>query len=101
MGRQTPQGWYREMIKAALRTRFGSLEHLSRTWGYHPSAISAALCPGTRLRAVERRIADALEVTPHTLWPDRWSPEGERLPSAERKSSADVLTAHRPKAKAA
>ena len=101
MGRQTPKGWHREMIKAALRTRFGPLQHLSRTWGYHSDTIAAALCPGTRLRAVEQKIADALEVTPHTLWPDRWTPEGERLPSAERKSSADVLAAHRPKAKAA
>lgn len=101
MGRVSPKGWHREHIKAALRERFGSLEHLSRTWGYHPSAISAALCPGTRLRAVEQRIATALGVTPHTLWPDRWTPEGERLPSAERKPSADGPAAHRPKAKAA
>lgn len=101
MGRISPKGWHRERIKAALRERYGSLEHLSRTWGYHPATISAALCPGTRLRAVEQRIADALEVTPHTLWPDRWTPEGERLSSAGKKPSPIDAGLHRPNAKAA
>lgn len=101
MRRVSPKGWHREHIKAALRERFGSLEHLSRTWGYHPSAISAALCPGTRLRSVERRIAEALAEAPHTLWPDRWTPEGEPVTAAERKPSPIDAGLHRPKAKAA
>lgn len=101
MRRLSPQGWHRERIKAALRERLGPLEHLSRTWGYHPSTISAALRPGTRLRAVERRIAEALGEAPHTLWPDRWTPEGEPLSAAKTKPSPVEPGLHRPNAKAA
>jgi Ner family transcriptional regulator len=101
MGRSSPKGWHRERIKAALRERFGPLEHLSRSWGYCPSAIAAALCPGTRLRSVERRIAEALGETPHTLWPDRWTPEGEPVTAARKKLSPAEPGMHRPNAKAA
>lgn len=69
------KGWHREDIKAALRKRFGGINALSRAWGYNPKAISNAL-GHKRSTIVERRIADALDVTPHTLWPDRWTPEG-------------------------
>lgn len=101
MGRDAPKGWHRERIKAELRERYGTLTRLCRQWGLHPSAISVALMPNGRLRTVERRIAEALNLQPHTLWPDRWHPDGTPVPPAERKASPARAAAHRPNAKAA
>lgn len=92
-----PKGWHREDIKAELRKRFGSVTVLSLQWGYSRAAISHALMGGHRRSAkVERRIADALGLHPHTLWPDRWSPEGEplHLPRGPKPSPA-ARTPHR------
>lgn len=75
-----PKGWHTEDVKAELRKRFGSVTHLSIRWGYSRGAISAALRGGTRRSSkIEQRIADALGLPPHTLWPDRWSPAGSPL----------------------
>jgi Ner family transcriptional regulator len=101
MGRNTPEGWHREDIKAALRKKHGSLERLSSGWGYHKSTVAIALHPGSSIPTVERRIAEELGVTPHTLWPDRWTPEGNPRPVAERNLSASDGAAHRPNQKAA
>jgi len=101
MGRETPKGWHREDIKAALRKRHGSLEHLSTRWGYHKSAIAIALLGKRRFATLEQRIADELQLPPHTLWPDRWTPEGTPLSHAERNLSRARLDAHRPNARAA
>lgn len=80
MAKPQPQGWHTEDIKAALRKQFGSLSALSVAWGLHPSAVSGAINGRKRSVPVERRIAKALRRTPHTLWPDRWSPSGSPLP---------------------
>lgn len=83
-------GWHPEDIKAALRKRFGPISHLSVAWGYHPSAISAAITGPGRASGVEMRIAEALGVTPHTLWPDRWTPDGalRRAPNPTRRRAS-------------
>jgi len=101
MGSEPSQGWHTEDIKAALRKRHGTLTRLCRQWGLSPSAISTALLPYGRLWTVEQRIADALGVHPHTLWPERWHPDGTPVPPAERKTSRNRAPAHRPNAKAA
>jgi Ner family transcriptional regulator len=101
MGRDEPKGWHREDIKAALRKKHGSLERLSVSWGYHKSTVAVALNPGSSIPTVERRIAEELGHPPHTLWPDRWTPEGTPRPIAERNLSAAAPPAHRPNQKAA
>jgi Ner family transcriptional regulator len=77
---QQPQGWHREDIKAALVKRCGRMTLLSVTWGYDRSAITNALRGVRRHEALEKRIATALGVSPHALWPDRWAQDGAPLP---------------------
>ncbi|MCA3519357.1 MAG: helix-turn-helix domain-containing protein [Rhodobacter sp.] len=86
MRSQRRKGWHREDIKGALRKKHGPLYKLSSSWGYHPSTVTIALgTPG--IATVERRIAADLGVPPHTLWPDRWSPEGRPLPRTPNPSA--------------
>ena len=73
-------GWHRERIKADLRVRFGTLRALCRAWEYAPGTISAVLRWPGQSEAIERRIAEALGEHPHTLWPARFTPEGESRP---------------------
>lgn len=101
MGREQPKGWHREDIKAALRKQHGSLERLSTRWGYHKSAVGIAISGSAYFPTVELRIAEELKLSPHTLWPDRWTPEGVPLSRAERNLSRPRLDAHRPNARAA
>jgi Ner family transcriptional regulator len=82
-----PPGWHREDIKAALVKRYGLIVRLSETWGYHRSMITGVLRNPCFSIPVERRIAAALDVTPHVLWPDRWNPGGEPLPRRSTKPS--------------
>ncbi len=74
------QDWDLEGIKAELRRRFGGITHLSTSWGYGRNAITRALSDPQYSSLVEKRIAAALRVHPHKLWPDRWSADGRRLP---------------------
>lgn len=73
-------GWHPEDIKAALRKQFGPITDLSVSWGYHRSAISAAVAGRKRCSGVELRIARALQQTPDALWPDRWTQDGSPRP---------------------
>jgi Ner family transcriptional regulator len=94
------KGWHRERIKSELRIRCGSLTNLSVRWGYHRAAVSAVLRRPLFSQPIEIKIADALGVTPHTLWPDRWTPEGAPLlrtantapgrPACHRQNIKDV-----------
>lgn len=77
---QEPQGWHREDIKAALVKRLGRIGRLSEAWGYHKSAITGVLRKRSFSKPLEQRIAAALGVEPHVLWPDRWSKDGTPLP---------------------
>ena len=96
MERHDQPGWHREDIKAALRKRHGSLERLSRAWGYHKSTVAVALNPGSYIPTVERRIAEEMGEHPHALWPNRWTPEGHPRSVAERNLSPSDAPAHRP-----
>ena len=75
-----PTGWHSEDIKAALRKQFGGLAGLSESWGLHRSAITNTLRRPFNSIRIERRIAAALNMPPHELWPDRWRPDGAPLP---------------------
>lgn len=96
------RGWHREDIKAELRKRHGNLTNLAIAWGFHRSTVSNAIDrPGHP--AVDFRIATALGVTPHILWPERWTPEGvraERL-TIEKQHSRPETQTHRQKSEAA
>jgi len=96
--------WHREDIKAELRKRHGSLSALSRAWSYHPHCISNALARHGYSPEVERRIAQALDTSPHALWPERWTPRGQPIPAPKpdgRKATPAQPPAHRQIRKAA
>ncbi len=73
-------GIHREDLKAMLRKRYGSLDALSRSWGYHRMCVSNAIRDSYYSVPLERRIAEALNLHPHEIWPDRFSADGEALP---------------------
>ena len=97
------QGWHREDIKAELRKRLGPITVLSQAWGYGRSGITNALARHDYSPAIERRIAEAIDQQPHTLWPDRWTPEGVPRPRSTVGShpSLAVPIPHRLKSEAA
>jgi Ner family transcriptional regulator len=101
--RGVPQGWHREDIKAELRKRLGPVTILSRAWGYGPAAITSTLLRPDYSPAIEQRIAEALGQHPHTLWPDRWTPEGVARPRSTNSThpSVAIPAPHRQKAHAA
>ncbi len=71
--------------------------------GWHREDTHALASRRKSSAALERRIAAAIGVSPHTLWPDRWTPEGLRRPQSVIRSKASRLAAepHRQKRKAA
>jgi Ner family transcriptional regulator len=70
------QGWHPETIKSELRQRFGAITHLAKEWGRSRGAISAVLNRPDYSIRLEEQIAEALGVSPHVIWPDRWHPDG-------------------------
>lgn len=77
---RSPAAWHPEDIKAELRKRHGSLRRLSMSWGYRITAVSQVLRDPRYSRPLEQKIASALGVKPHVLWPDRWTADGSALP---------------------
>ncbi len=73
-------GIHREDLKAMLRKRYGSLDALARSWGFHRTVIASAIRNPYYSVPLERRIAEALDLSPHDIWPDRFSADGEALP---------------------
>ena len=72
--------WHREDIKGALRKRFGTLRLACLKWGYDRTAISHVLADARFSRPLELKIASALGVKPHVVWPDRWAADGSPAP---------------------
>lgn len=101
--REAPRIWHREDIKAELRKRLGPISVLSRAWGYGQSAITNTLLRPDYSPAIELRIAEALGQHPHTLWPDRWTPEGVARPRSTNAThpSVAIPAPHRQKREAA
>lgn len=94
--------WHAEDIKAALRRRHGPITHLSRAWGYGHSAITSTLTRSDYSVRLELRIAQALDLSPHVLWPKRWRPDGTPLPRPVGDPSTSAIPApHRQKGVAA
>jgi Ner family transcriptional regulator len=73
-------GWHLEDIKSEIRKRHGSLRALSIAWGYNRNAVSKALTDARYSTTLEGRIAGALGVEPHVLWPNRWAADGSPVP---------------------
>lgn len=94
MARPHAKGMHREEIKAKLRMKFGSLRRAATEFGVHYSAISRVFLFPNDSRPVELKIARALDLSPHLLWPDRWTAAGEPLPRAG-KSGEPVVCDHR------
>lgn len=88
MARTTPAGWHPEDIKAELRKRFGPITTLAVAWGVGRGAISETIRRHDYSQRLEQKIAEALGVAPHVLWPARWSPDGTSLP---RTNSFDPI----------
>lgn len=72
--------WHPADILAALKKRGHSLAGLSVANGYHPTAAGKAL--KQPWPAMELLLANALGVTPQTIWPSRYDREGRPLPRA-------------------
>jgi Ner family transcriptional regulator len=66
--------WHPADIKAALEKRGVSLAQLSRRNGYHETAAGRAL--RISWPEMERIIAEALGISPQSIWPDRYSRDG-------------------------
>ena len=67
--------WHREDIKAGLRKRYGTMRSLAVAWGMNEAALTHALCnPGQR-KPTARKIAIALNRSPHELWPSVFAPD--------------------------
>lgn len=99
-----PQVWHPEDIKAALRKQHGAITHLSVAWGYARGAITNALARPDYSPAIELRIAEALNLSPYALWPDRWTPAGRPRPRSvviAAQASRAATFPHRQKARLA
>lgn len=72
-----PEGWHKEDIKAAIRKKGETMVSLATKNDIPTANVRNAL-----IRPVlsgEIVIAEFLGVSPHSLWPDRWTPEGQRI----------------------
>jgi Ner family transcriptional regulator len=77
---KSPPGIHAEDVKASLRKQFGPITLLSERWGFHRSGISNALRDPAYSVRIERQIAEALGLSPHEIWPDRYAADGTSLP---------------------
>ena len=50
-------------------------------------SVSGVLASPTKSSKVELLIASALDVAPHVLWPDRWTPDGKKIDRAEYRAA--------------
>ena len=72
------KGWHREEIKARLRQRGWSFRRIGRYYGYKDHRT-----PGDVLRRpwpfMEKVIAEILDVSPSTIWPERYTRDGRPI----------------------
>lgn len=94
--RRKPADWHPEDIKAALRKRGHTLSGLSVANGYGVSTVGVVLRrPAAGVQAL---IASCLDVTPQTIWPSRYNPDGS--PRRRNQRRPDRAPAHRQKCEA-
>lgn len=85
---RTPTGWHPEDIKAELRKRYGPITKLSVSWDAGRNAVTETIRRHDYSQRIEKKIAEALDVDPHVIWPRRWAPDGTPLP---RTNSFDAI----------
>lgn len=86
------EDWHPAEIICALRKKGWTLKALALHHGLKDSSsMSAALVRS--LPANEKRIADAIEVHPKTIWPSRYHANGERrlMGFHALRSNADIV----------
>lgn len=70
----TPQDWHRADIKAALEKAGTSMSKLSREHNYCSGSVRMVLnVPWPKM---EKIVAAALGLSPQTIWPTRYRPDG-------------------------
>jgi Ner family transcriptional regulator len=77
--------WHPADVRASLAKRGLTLSALSRNHGYHGSAAGIAI--RSEWPEMERIIAKALSVSPATIWPSRYGPDGVPLKYLPRRRS--------------
>jgi Ner family transcriptional regulator len=76
-------GWHAENIKAELRKKHGTLRVCAGLMGITPQSLSDVFTDPCGSARVERLIAADLGVALHVLWPDRWTPTGQKIDRSE------------------
>lgn len=74
------QDWHPAQVIAALRMAGWSMRRLGMTHGYSPTSLKNVLV--TRWPKAERIVAEAIGVSPETIWPSRYQ---------ARPSAAEIL----------
>ena len=88
---QIGAGMHPEDVKAALRKGGVSLAAIARQAGLHRSGPAAVLRNPRYSKPTELLIAEALGVSPASIWPDRWAADGSPLPRCSLGTS-DAVT---------
>lgn len=76
---QLVAGWHAENIKAEIRKKFGTLAKFARHVGLSPQTISGAISGPCVSSRAERLIAQSFGLSPHDIWPDRWTSNQQRI----------------------
>lgn len=84
-----PQDWHAEQVKAAVRMRGSTLSALAEANGYEASSFGKAL--RQQWPAVERIIAQFLDLRPQHIWPSRYDRSGSSIRSKARRARAARL----------
>jgi lambda repressor-like predicted transcriptional regulator len=85
---QKRAGMHHAEIVAAIRVRCGSCAALADRLGVAKSSISHTIRRPVHSTKIERKIAEAIGVSLHAIWPDRWSEAGIPLPRSQHGQSA-------------
>jgi lambda repressor-like predicted transcriptional regulator len=85
---QNAQGMHPADIVAAIRKQHGTCRALAKRLEVSPSAIAHVIQDPLYSTRLERRLALAIGVSLHAIWPDRWTEAGEALPRSQRSQGA-------------
>ncbi|SJN08998.1 Phage DNA-binding protein [Halomonas citrativorans] len=79
-----------EWIKYQIRTRGLTLAELARRLGVELGTLVAV--KRTPYPRMERAIADALDLQPATIWPERWNHDGTPCRQRPNRAEKSVFT---------
>lgn len=81
--------WHRADIKAALEKKGFSITRLAELHGIRPTTLAHTFDRPYPIN--ERRIADAIGVPVHKIWPSRYHPDGSPRQRGVRRSSLSTF----------